>query len=460
VFDEGVERCLDNLKSTAGVNNVMVFTHTYVAAGKNRQPEALASDHGIEQPDPRYRDLTSVWINHDPAYFRGQRLLPVRSPDQEYGDRDVLDELEKPARDRGIAVYARLLEGGKNLPLEVPGAIGAMTVDLRGLAGRHPCWNSPDYRLFIQSILEETFANHPVSGINYGSERYGPLSDLLLWGRTPECFCPHCLKRADERGIDGRRARAGYQELQTLLWKLRSGASLRDGAYIVFLSTLLRYPEILSWEQLAHEWREEFNRLLYGTVKRIDPQAEFGVHVDHQKTTWDPLSRAEIDYAEMTEYNDFIKPVVYHDVAGPRIRHYSVDPLHQTVFRQMTVEQQLEWHYRVMGFDSEHEPSYEELADTGLSAEYVRREVSRCVENVGGGAEVYPGIGLDIPFAAKPQAAAWEPFLSDPDELRSALAACFEAGAGGVVLCREYDEIRLSSLRAAGHALRELGKID
>jgi hypothetical protein len=35
----------------------------------------------------------------------------------------------------------------------------------------------------------------------------------------------------------------------------------------------------------------------------------------------------------------------------------------------------------------------------------------------------------------------------------------FEAGAGGVLISREYDEMRLPNLRAVGRAIRELTKL-
>jgi len=453
VFDEGPERCLDNLQQTAGVNNVMVFTHTFVAAGKNRHPDALADDHGVPRRDPRTRELETVWVHHSPEVFRGQRLVPRRAAGAEYAGADVLEALAQPAAERGIAVYARLLEGGKNLPAQVEHGEEVMTVDLHGNPGRHPCWNHPDYAQFLTTLIGDLADQHRISGVNYGSERYGPLSDLIVWGRTPECFCPHCVRAAADRRVDAERARLGFLELERLIRTLAAGNDVGRSAPLALIRVLLRYPEIAAWEQLAHEWREMLNRKLYERVKSAAPDIEFGVHVDHQKTTWDPISKAEVDYAEMAEYNDYIKPVVYHDVAGPRLKHYGVLPLAQTVLRGIPEEEILTLLYHTLGFSPASEPAFSDLDDRGLSAEYVRREVERCVAAVGDKAAVYPGIGVDIPFAAKPQDQNWERVKSDPDHLAAAVTASFEAGASGIVICREYDEISLQSLRVIGRAI-------
>jgi hypothetical protein len=49
-------------------------------------------------------------------------------------------------------------------------------------------------------------------------------------------------------------------------------------------------------------------------------------------------------------------------------------------------------------------------------------------------------------------------FASRPDVLRDVVTAAFAAGAGGILISREYDEMRLENLRAIGDTLRELGK--
>jgi hypothetical protein len=60
---------------------------------------------------------------------------------------------------------------------------------------------------------------------------------------------------------------------------------------------------------------------------------------------------------------------------------------------------------------------------------------------------VYPGVGFDIPGQAAP---------SDPETVCEATRKVFQAGAAGLIISREYDEMRVPNLRAVGRAVREI----
>ena len=75
MLDEGIDRVLDLLQSQAGLNSVMVYTHTYYTADgirRKRVPAVLAPDHGVPVRDLNTRNLPYVWVRHhdlsaDPA---------------------------------------------------------------------------------------------------------------------------------------------------------------------------------------------------------------------------------------------------------------------------------------------------------------------------------------------------------------------------------------------------------
>lgn len=48
-----------------------------------------------------------------------------------------------------------------------------------------------------------------------------------------------------------------------------------------------------------------------------------------------------------------------------------------------------------------------------------------------------------------------EPRPSDPDQLMAAIHRAFDAGADGLLASREYNEMRMSSLKAFGDAIRQ-----
>jgi hypothetical protein len=72
-------------------------------------------------------------------------------------------------------------------------------------------------------------------------------------------------------------------------------------------------------------------------VKQINPRASVVWHVYHW-ITWEPIYRAMTDYARMAKYSDWIKPVVYHDVAGPRIKTSTIDTWSKSIMRESSPE--------------------------------------------------------------------------------------------------------------------------
>lgn len=454
LFDEGIDHALKVVQETAKVNAVFVYSHMYHHGfAKARSLNALAPDHGITLKDPTKRHLPMVWAEPHDEYYGGTVLRHKRDATAEYADRDLLAELIEPAHKRGMQVFVRILEG--HLPALarlVPNWVKVASVDIYGRLHPLPCWNNPDYRMWWLSTVEDLFKSYDLDGFKYGAERNGPLSTLLLGGNqytndVPTCFCDHCRTKAAAKGIHVERARQGFQTLYEFSQALKDGsAQVTDGVIVTLWRILLKYPEILAWDYFQHQSKEEVSKLMYGGIKAIKPEAQIGWHVFHRGTTWDMLYRAEMDYAEMATYSDWIKPVIYHDVAGPRIQR-DVAKLHETFLREMSEEQILRMIYAVMGFDVDREPPFDQLNKRGLSADYVYRETKRCVDAVAGKIPVYAGVGFDIPWDG-------EYFPSDPKVTYDAVSKAFEAGAAGLVISREYEEMRMENLRAVGDAVR------
>ncbi len=457
LFDEGIDHVLDTVQEAAGVNAVFVYSHMYHHGFANgRTLNALAPDHSVPPQDPARRRLPMVWAEPHHQYYAGTVLRHQRNGETEYASRDPLAEVLEPARQRGIQVFARILEG--HLPAlarMVPNWVKALGIDVYGRLHSLPCWNNPHYRLWWLSTLEDLFKTYDLDGFKYGAERSSPLSTLLLGkgnaytNDVPSCFCDHCRKKATDKGINFERARQGFQQLFEYIQALKDGsANTVDGVMVSIWRILLRFPEILAWDYFQHQSKEEVAREMYGSIKAIKPDAQVGWHVYHRGTTWDMFYRAAMDYADMAHYADWIKPVIYHDVAGPRIQR-DVSGLHETSLRELTEEQILNGLYASMRFNAQLEPEFEQLCTQGLSPDYVFRETKRCVDGVAGRIPVYAGVGFDIPWEG-------EYFPSNPKRTYDVVCKAFEAGAAGLVISREYDEMRLNNLRAVGDAIRSL----
>jgi hypothetical protein len=456
MLDEGIDRVLDRLQGECGINSLLVYSHTYYTADgirRKRTANVLAQDHGVPARDLNTRRLPYVWVKHHEEYFRDTvlRHLPVDERD-EYASHDLFTEMLPAIRKRGMKLYARILEPfSSEMAGLLPNWVKVLVVDAYGRPGRLPCFNNPDYKNFWLATSEDMFRSYELDGFQFGGERTGPLSNLLMGGSIPYCFCTHCRARGREKGIDAERARQGMRELHTFVREevIAKNTVPPNGVPGTVMNYFFRYPEILAWERLWRESKEDFFGTMFSAVKAIRPGTDTGEHVDHPGTTFDPIYRSVMTYREMADYMDFIKLILYHDIAGPRTRSMYLNEARRTIFKELSDAQALDLFYTLKGYDEKVEPKLEELNQKGLGADYVYRETKRVVQDVAGRAKVYAGIGIDIPGNGAT-------FASNPEGVYQATRKAFEAGAAGVLISREYDEMRLDNLRAVGRAMREM----
>ena len=92
-----------------------------------------------------------------------------------------------------------------------------------------------------------------------------------------------------------------------------------------------------------------------------------------------------------------MKISTYHEILGPRLTGRIKDGYCRHILRGFSPEQTLALFYAVAGHNPQVEPSFDQLADEGLSPEYVYRETRRAVDSVAGESAVYAGIAIDIP---------------------------------------------------------------
>ena len=461
LLDEGIDRCLDLVQSTARANALFLYSHSHYAA--HNRPPSVYADHGVPIRDERKRKITRVWLRHHDARFAATslRYLPP-GPDEEYGDRDLFAELAPVCRARGLKLFARILEpGAAELRGRVRHAERAMSVDLDGKPSAQPCRNNPEWLEFWDATVDDTVRSYPLDGYQWGAERVGPLSDLLWRGAKPFCFCAHCEARARREGIDPTRARRGFGRLHALVAGWHGGGALPpEGAFTHVLRVLMQFPEVLAWD---YQWRlalEEQGRRTHALVKAARPAALVGRHFDHQNTSWDALFAAQLSYADVMPYTDFIKPILYHDILGPRLRWWHLERLRKGPFAEFPPEQALGLFYSLRGYDPAQSPAYAELDRRGFGADYVAKETRRIVATVAGGCTVVPGIGVDVPDnLQRPNPPPDGTFASRPELLREVVTAAFGAGAAGILISREYDEMRIGNLRSIGETLRDLGKV-
>jgi hypothetical protein len=444
-IDEGVDRLLDNLQQKGDVNTVWAYTYDYSLEHMTKDGPIPLPDHGVAG-GPNF--VGGAFYDYDPKYFRATFLNDFRSPD--YGKFNVIAEVAPKVKSRGMDFFAWDYNNAFPIMMRsIPNLVEVAEVDVYGRRTTSPCFNHPDYRAHLTGKVESVLSGYPsqVDGFAWGCERMGPLQNMIGGGWSTKgisCFCSYCRAKARDRDISVDRAKTGYRQLDQLFRAAAENQRPVDGYFVTFWRLLLEYPEILSWETLWTDSYHEVRSELYGTGKSIAPEKPFGFHI-MQNMTFSPFYRAEEDYSQTRNYSDFLKLATYNNAAGPRLASY-LDRLSATIFHDATPQDFLPFYYKIMNFQ---EGPYDQLHLSGLTADYLARETRRAVEGVQGAVKIYPGIDIDVPTKLTDR-------RTKPDDVRQSVRAAFGAGADGVVLSREYTEMWLSNLSAAGDTLREI----
>jgi hypothetical protein len=442
--DEGVDAVLDNIQKKGDVNTVWAYTFSYGEA-RLRTGGGLP-DHGVSGTGGG----TGAFYDYDPKYFQNTILKDFRS--SAYGKFNVIEEVAPKAKARGMDFFAwDLNNANAGVPRMIANYAQVTEVDLNGRRTSSPCFNHPDYRAFLSGKVESLLGGYAslVDGVAWGCEREGPLNGVVSGGGGGTCFCQFCQAKGRERGISVERAKEGYRQMGQLFHATgRDGAPV-DGYFTSFWRLLLKYPEILSWESL---WTDSFQGMqaeLYGLGKEIAPQKPFGFHI-MQSMTFSPFVRAEEDYSKRRGTADFLKLATYNNAGGPRMEAF-LNGLGRGIFRDATPQDFLALYYKMMNYK---EAPFDQLASAGLSPDYVAEETRRAIAGTAGEVKIYPGIDIDVPtLSANPKPTDKR---TKPEDVSRALRAAFGAGADGVVLSREYVEMWLANLTAAGDTLREI----
>ena len=443
--DEGVDTVLDLLAERAGVNALFIGTQAF--------DRGLAGRQVSRKPHPGHGGdhladvhLGGSFVTQHEQYYRASTLGPHRAADAEVAGFDALGDVIPAARERDMKVYSFMLENNhQGLGNVIPGWSNVLQVDTWGRADPYACLRNPDYIAWWRGLVEDQVRSYDVDGIMIGAERNGPLDNVLSEGGFARdggsyCFCDFCIRAATDQGIDVARAREGYLALD----KLVTGDDVGEfeSSFIRYMRLLNTHPEIIEWDQFWHEGYFAFQARLYGTIKYLAPQVQVGWHVWHHNS-FSPWYRAQMDFARIGTFSDFVKPVLYKDAAGYRLHHY-VSTLVQRVFRGMNPQTVFDLIRGSLGYDED--VKFDDLPRLGLSADYVRRETVRTRGILDPRVAVYPGLDVNIPAGEGSR-------YSDPDDVRASVAAALDGGADGFVLSRKYSEMTFDNLEAVGAEL-------
>jgi hypothetical protein len=444
ILARGVDHVLDDIQRLAHVNALFLYTITYMQERVHARPQIP------------FRGGNFATVH--PQYYHDTLLKPedTRAPD--FPGFDVLAVAVPAARKRGIKTFCWIIED--NTIPHIPNMDKLWETDLYGRPTvKHPggpCFNNPNYTNYLLGLVEDYTRSYQVDGIMFGSERQGPMGYALgayhngihADPGTVCCFCSFCEAKARTLGINFGRVKQGYLALEKYVRAGRAKQRPTDGYYVAFWRLLLDYPEILIWEKFWTNGQQETYRLLHTKVKSINPALQAGWHI-WQNASWNPIYRAEQNFAAMAPFSDYVKPVLYNNCAGERMISY-IDSVGQNIHGDQTPAEILDFEYKVLNYN---EAPLDSLATAGFSADYVYRETKRTMDALTGTqTQVYPGIDIDVPTANGHSKCT-------PEGVRDAVLAAYKGGAQGVALSRSYSEMKPENLRGAGTALEQLGLV-
>ena len=447
--DEAIEPVLDILQGKGAVDTLYLSTFTYDRGIIGRTWGKDFPGHGVDASDKGYFHGGNYATPHAKFYtgtaIKGERL---KAPD--FGDRDMLAEVLPKARSRGMKVICSIQDGFA-YPSDMPFVENMHEIDLQGRKSGALCFFNPDVREFWTAVARDLCSSYAIDGVLLFNERNGPLLNAigashaqLIDSAGVTCFCEHHRRAAETRGIDFQRAKEGYVELNKFVQQALRDQRPSDGYYVAFERLMLRYPEIMAYNQLFDVGKHQILKDVYAAVKGIRGELQVGFHIEHTNS-FNPLYRASRDYAELAELADFLKVVEYNNCGGERYVNF-IHNICQTVFRDVPPGELMQMNNHLLNYA--HEAPIETLAATGLSPDYVLRETQRAVAGVGRKCRILPGIDVNIPTGEKSRKAS-------PEDTYEATLSAFKGGADGVILSRKYSEMRLDNLAAAGKAVRE-----
>jgi len=451
VMQYGIARFLDDVQNRASVNTLMLHCNLFEA------------------------NAAGDFVAAHPEFYKDVGMKPHGLGTADFDLPGAMEKISAETKKRGVKIIPWMEEDNRPRPA-IKGMEELYEIDLYGrrTAGHPggPCLNNPYFRNLVAGQVEDFIRSYNVDGLQRGSERQGPLGNALgAWhhgaksdpGKT-SCFCQYCAAKAAKQGIDFDRVKAGYLALEPYVRDGRAGKRPRDGYYVEFWRILLRHPDLLVWETFWSDSMREMQREFSAKAKSLTAGIPVGYHL-WQNISFNPMYRAEQDYAPYTEYADFIKPVVYDNPAGERMASF-VDSMTQNIYGDLSRQQMLDFEYSVMDFkeksydqligrsDAEYQSQLSQQPINGtprgqfapLSSDYVYRETKRAVDGVAGSkTRICAGLGIDVQLKN-----------STPESVRGAVEAIFRAGSSGMVISTSHAAMKPENLSAAGATLREL----
>ncbi|NMB88993.1 MAG: hypothetical protein GYA17_11585 [Chloroflexi bacterium] len=328
-------------------------------------------------------------------------------------------------------------------------------MDIDGNKSKHwMCPSNPDVRNYFMGRVEDILRHNAgireveldVVSLDFYDPQVVPdwvLPELNPLGRLAigNCFCDHCVKRAQAQGINvdriKREIRAIHKEATHLNYQ--SFLDLSDAYRGVFdiVRYLLQHQDLLTWIKFRSGLVNDFVLQFRNFLKHIDPTVQLSSDLVAPSFSW-TLGQV---YADQPGLTDMTKLMLYHKCIGS----FEAKPLKriQGAIPEISDREILDQYYRLKGFSGSYQ--MDEFVKDGIGVENVYYEVRKARLEVGPHHPIIAGLVADSPATT--------------DDVRQAVQLAAKAGADGFMLHMWYHDAPKDNIVAFGEELKQLGKI-
>lgn len=328
-------------------------------------------------------------------------------------------------------------------------------VDIDGNRSKHwMCPSNPDVRAYFRGRVEDIIRHNagireveldvvsvdfydPQVVPDWVPPQLNPLGRLAIGN----CFCEHCVKKAEAQGIDVNRIKNEIRAINkdASMLTYQQFKELADSYRGVFdiVRFLMKHSELLTWLKFRSFLVNDHVISFRNFLKKIDPTILLSSDLVAPSFSW-TLGQV---YADQPKLTDLTKVMLYHK----RIGEFESKPLKriQGAIPQISDAEVLDQYYRLKGFSGPYH--MDEFTQEGINSENIYYEVRKAKLEVGPNHKLIAGLMADPPANA--------------EDVREAVRLAAKAGADGFMLHMWYHNSPKENVIAFGEQLKELGKI-
>lgn len=430
-------------------------------------------EEGIEKAFRRYQKagiqhVMYAGIAHaypvNPAFYKNTRIDPMVQIDYEKNVGDVFGK-KKHLLEADFNGIKRLAAGyGLSLEFDItPGVSEAIVKEYPDTAvadvegNRSPHWlcpSNPDVKAYFYGRTEDILRNNagikeveldvvsidfydPQVVPDWVSPELYPLRQLAIGN----CFCPHCIKRALQAGLNVQMIKneisAINKEAKTLTYGSFKNYSDAYRGLFDIVRFILKHPKLIDWLNFRVSLVSDFVSGYYRMVKNINRDILVSNDLVAPSFSW-TLGQM---YHLQKNFTDITKMMLYHKTIGA----YEVKPLRRIAkaIPEIQEDELLRQYYRLKGFSGPD--TFDGLCKEGIGVENVYYEVKKARQEVGPSQRLVIGIVADNPAREA--------------DVREAVKMAYHGGADGFMLHLWYRSAPKENIAAFGEQLRELNII-